>query len=122
MGILAKASLLGSTFARRARPLLRPSTLYSAAYPADAVALTLFEGEWASKLPGFAHAGAVDLFAGDDCPHWMARAACADAASSSSARSKAASLQGGSKTSCPSSGKFFSSLSGAASTDMAQRG
>lgn len=71
-----KTKQLASTFYRRARPLLFPSTIYSSAYPNDAAALELFEGEWTSRLPGLeAASGSAALFSGDERPQWMARAA-----------------------------------------------
>lgn len=75
MSAVTKALQLAKTFGRRARPLVFPKTLYSAALPADEVALSLFEGEWVSKLPGLSSAGTADLFEGDERPRWMAQAA-----------------------------------------------
>ena len=75
MGAVIKALQLANTFGRRARPLLFPNRLYSAALPADEIALSLYQGEWTSKLPGLSCGGTADLFEGDDRPRWMAQAA-----------------------------------------------
>ena len=76
MKALDKVKQLASTFYRRARPLLFPSTIYSSAYPDDAAALELFNGEWTSRLPGLeARSGSAALFSGDERPLWMASAA-----------------------------------------------
>ena len=75
MGAVGKVMQLGKTFGRRARPLLFPNSLYSAAVPADEIALSLFEGEWVSKLPGLSHGGEANLFAEDERPQWMGQAA-----------------------------------------------
>jgi len=75
VGVVMKAVQIAKTFVRRARPLLFPKMLYSADSPADENALSLYEGEWTSKLPGFSGGGQADLFGEDERPRWMAQAA-----------------------------------------------
>lgn len=75
MNPLHKLRLLSSTLYRRARPLIFPQTLYSRAYPDPQAALSLFEGEWVSQLPGFQSGGQAGLFSQDERPRWMAKAA-----------------------------------------------
>ena len=74
MNAIQRARLLATTFIRRARPLLAPSSIYSRDLPSHQQAIDLFRGEWTSRLPGFDSGGTADLFEGDDRPAWMARA------------------------------------------------
>jgi hypothetical protein len=75
MNPIRRAQLLLSTFLRRARPLLSPSSIYSRAVPAPQEAINMFRGEWTSRLPGYDSGGTATLFEGDERPAWMARAA-----------------------------------------------